>query len=264
MPTVRASALTSYADCYRRGTTTSLSREEQKRWGFDPSFDAPTISAIMGTLLHKAAEDNEQDLRDKLYAHSGDIRFDKTTPDLDTAARQCARMLRELHTKRPDWREADLLECEWEATIDGVRLTGHPDRVRFIGDHELDVHDLKTSAWPPGAKHSAQMGGYALLAFLNLKRKPVTGHIHHLPRTVMSKPQAPMSTVIFPLDPCAREARRIIKAIAANKGKAPNNLPCNPSSTLCRKQWCQAYGTPYCEISRIMLYEESTLSDITP
>lgn len=247
MRTVRASGLTNFADCFRRGSTALLSNEQAVAWSFSDTYLLPTIAAIMGTVIHKAAETSEDAITEDLTRHGGRIRYDDATPDMETAIRQCVRMTRMLHEQRPEWTRAAVLEETLSAEIEGVLLTGHPDRVEYHGD-TCSIHDLKTSRWSPGKKHAPQMGGYALLVHATHGSLPVVGYIHHLPRTPLTKPQQQMITLPMDLRACARGALHILRRIAEMPEDInPNDLPYNSGSNLCNENWCPAYGTAYCE-----------------
>ncbi len=252
MTTVRASALPAYADCQRRAVAIVLAKDKVRQWKWNPTEDVPHISAIVGTLLHQTAQSRlgDQGYLEKLLMMEGAIRYDNATPDKETAARQCVRMAEELERALGSWSESDLVEAELSARIEGVDLTGHPDRVVFAEGSKFrcDVHDLKTSARDPGCKHVTQLGAYGLL--LEAKDyQPQHGFVHHLPRTPLSMPQEPVTTRMFDMGVCADQAMVVLRQIRDAAELSAGDLPANPMSMLCSKQWCPAHGQEFCPIT---------------
>jgi hypothetical protein len=269
---IRASSLSGYGDCPRRGAA-RLFRQEIAEAGFKLRQMPRGIGAIIGTAVHRGVEVGFGErargqtppgslpvdaAMTELHSQiEGDVSYDGprgATHNRRDAEGQVQRMTVTY------WRDIApavnpiLVEQQFQAEIaPGVLLSGHPD---MVCREPAAIRDLKTGArrgndWP-------QLGAYSLLArthSLNIDE----AHIDWLQRVAVGKPQPSVVSVQFNIAQAEMAAYSIVQHIVHDlttfrqgdeaRHIAPGDpwafMP-NPSSRLCSRKWCPAHSTEWC------------------
>lgn len=263
---IRASSLSGYPDCNRRGAATVFRRAIEAA-GYVLRERPEHIGASVGTAVHSAAaamlkhkakhgvlcSDSDaldpalEELKEKL---KGGYQSDIETPDPGTAEAQVIRMSRLYrHSVAPSI-DPIMVEERLEAEVrSGLILTGQSD---VIAREPGKVRDLKT-----GKKlghHYAQVGAYSLLA-RSAGVEINAAAIDFVQRVALKKPQPEAVQLEIPVLIAERAAEAVIQRMAEDlrifKEGAPSLglvagdnwafLP-NPSSMLCGAKYCPAHS----------------------
>lgn len=259
---IRASSISTYADCPRRAMADALYSREGARLGLRDMIGV-NISALMGTIIHKlmSGEDEgnglakewlEEELKQGGNKYGG-IRYDRTTVCKEQAATQLRQMARRVRGRVEEWNEGSTIEMDLS---ENMKLGGKEfilgGRLDRIGADDC-IHDLKTGArWRGAMSHAAQLGAYAVLAEQGgLVERVKECVIHFVPRTEDGE----MATGRMGRDECAGMAKSGLKAALRawddyNENGNPDDIEANPRSPLCSELYCRAHGTEFCKISR--------------
>lgn len=272
---IRASSLSNWVDCPRRGAT-RLFWHEIKAAGFKLRHTPRGIGALVGTAVHRAAETvlREKARSGKLPPSSvatdcaietlsndmraGEVVFDGprgATHNRNDADRQTVNMTRIYHTVVAPKVEPIIVEERFEAQVSsGLVLSGQPD---IIAREPHRVRDLKTGARPFG-NHAPQLGAYSLLARthgLDIGEAV----IDFVQRVASNKPQPEPTSKAIEVAKAETAAVNILRHIESDLtmfryGDAerrilpgdPWSFAANPNSVLCHPKWCAAFGTEFC------------------
>lgn len=252
---IRASQLTDWADCQRRGAAKQY-RGLISEAGFTVRHTKTSMGAAVGTGFHAAAAhvlengwtpntvDVAMAAADKAIAEHQGVETDNTTPDLRIARVQLERMLKAWLplglTYRPVFTERNLT-CPGG---DGFTLSGHPD---IYTDGNV-VIDNKTGTNMPSPH--AQLGQYAIL--VKASGLDVSGvEMHYVKRVGVNQPQPAPVREVYDLVSTVKQAIRTIDVIKESviqftkEGDPTLFLP-NPMSLLCGQKYCPAHGTDFC------------------
>lgn len=266
---IRASSLSHWNDCPRRGAANSF-RDIISDAGYALAGDRRSISAAIGTAVHAGAAHT---LKAKMEARAVEIgavvdvsiakldeerekgiEYDITSPSRNQSESQVKTLAESFHAEIAPKVKPVAVETSLSGTVSYngmvIQLTGHPDAIET-----LTLRDYKTSKSIAG--YHTQLGVYHMLA-----TDPKAGYqcenlvIDWLPRTSVSKPYPGAKTFSFPIDVCVAEAKAVIKsAMMQLRGfldtQEPASFPCNRSSILCSAKFCPAFGTDFCEVSKL-------------
>jgi hypothetical protein len=267
---VRASSLSGWPDCERRGAA-RLIPDEIKAAGYDLRELPYGIGATIGTSIHKAAalvlkekvetgnlppidvatDCAADELRESVKTG---LIWDRETPDPSAAMTQVIRMTTAyVADLAPDIQPILVEERLTAQVTPNVALSGQAD---VIAREPGRVRDLKTGK--RAGNHKPQIGAYSLLA--RTEGLDITeGVIDWVPRVSAKKPQ-PAPQVIA-LDIASSEVaavnilRHIEDSIQTFRQGDPKRriLPgdpwaftSNPSSMLCGSKYCSAFNTSFC------------------
>jgi len=263
--TVRASSLSSYADCPRRWMARQSHQLVQDA-GYALNSIGRHIGAATGQATHQGSLSG---LRARLKTGTfdpeamddvaistlreeteGQVIWDDRSPNINTAEKQ---VIRQVHVFRdsvlPD-DESEWIEPEWKGMHHtGLEVTGHPDLVKY----DL-LSDVKTGI---ESDNAAQYGCYVMLSW-NAPEKPQLDHIHELfiPRTKITAPAPELDVIKYDLEGCVAIAdatlTKIARALGEFEKEGRNAFLANTRSMLCSNTFCAAWGTSFCP--------ESTLS----
>jgi PD-(D/E)XK nuclease superfamily len=269
--TIRASALSNYPDCNRRGAARLFWREIAAA-GFQLRTPPRGIGAAIGTAVHKAAEitlsekargslppasvaaDAAADtLRENLH---DDTLFDRYTTNETAAGVQAVSMARAYHQHIAPSVEPLLIEERLEAEVaPGLILSGQAD---LVAKEPNRLRDLKTSTRAGGGNHAPQIGAYSLLARSHGLAVEEAA-IDTIQRVAIGKVQPNPASVAVRLAEAETAASNILRHIAADLDTFRHGDPvrhilpgdpwaflANPSSILCSPKYCPAFGTGFC------------------
>lgn len=280
---IRASALSGYADCPRRGAA-RLFRREIEAAGYVLRETARGIGAAIGTAVHHAAQvvlgekartgtlppvlvATDCAIDDLREAMAQGVAYDGSrglTQGRADAERQTLRMTAAYHRAVAPTVAPILVEGRLEAEVaPGLVLSGQPD---IVAREPGQVRDLKTGARP--GHHAPQIGAYSLLA-----RTPTPTHpegidisraaIDFVQRVAPGKPQPDPVSYAVALAAAETAAVNIVRHIAddlrvfregdSRRAASPGDpwaFLANPSSMLCSVRWCPAHGTDFCTAHR--------------
>lgn len=274
MPSIRASATTSWPDCQRRLVANSFTADLE---ALGYKFEArPThVGAHVGTAAHagvavswrgviatgrwasmeEADEATVESLHDT-FERDG-VLFDATTESRNDAEIAARKIIRAYRGQREPTTIPLAVEGALEARFrEGWTLTGHVDLAArdavFVADATLD--DLKTGVWQPTP--GAQLGSYdLLLGASGVEVDAVT--MTFVRRVRRNVEQPPPLKVAFDRGVIRRQARAIIHDIATkhdaflgNAMPEPFAFNANPASRLCGSRFCRAFHTPWCPESK--------------
>lgn len=256
---VRCSALSSYADCCRRGAA-KLYRNIVLDAGYKVREERQNIGAATGTATHAGGEyylrckmngiiPNSLDAEQRsLEALSTEIQngviWDDTSPNINTAQKQVLRQVKAYNNFIvPEVTPVDVEEYYEFPLNDRIVLTGHID-VRTIAG----IRDTKTGV--QSRANNPQYGGYSLLArTAGHDVKTITED--YVPRVDIRKSQPkPIAREFDPAN-CEMAAYRIAQRMADDiqrfeeSGDPWEFLP-NPMSMLCSEKFCPAHNTTFC------------------
>ena len=274
---IRASALSGWPDCPRRGAA-RLFRREIVAAGFRLRRGPRTIGAAIGTAVHWAAKLSLDEkaksgtlppvsvatdaVAENLLTQIGEseIAYDGAAGGAYSsgdAVRQALAMTRSYHRLVAPQIEPILVEERLEADIPGapgVVLSGQPD---VVAREPHKIRDLKTGLRQRGS-FAPQIGAYGLLVRTHLLDIALAA-IDFLRRVKPGKPQPDPISNALDLTRAETAANNILRSIAADlatfrHGNAERRiLPgdpwaflANPSSVLCAAKWCSAHGTEFC------------------
>jgi hypothetical protein len=270
---IRASALSSYPDCNRRGAA-RLFRPEIEAAGYRLRHTQRTIGAAIGTAVHKAAQVlltekaasgvlppasvGTDAALDELHVQlgQGDIAYDRPTLNRNEATRQAIGMTRIYRSVVGPQVEPILVEERLEAEIaPGLILSGQPD---LVAREPGAIRDLKTGARRPTSV-APQIGAYSLLARTH-QIDIQEASIDFVQRVRHTRPQPDPISVSMQIALAETAATRILAHInddlnTFRHGDHAKNIltgdawsfVANPSSTLCSEKYCPCWGVtgPY-------------------
>jgi hypothetical protein len=270
---VRASTLSGWPDCPRRGAARLLWREVAEA-GFELRRTPRGIGAAVGSAVHAAAEIT---LREKAKTGAlppasfaievadaslieqlaeGETLFDQMTPNRSDALHQAIGMARAYHRQVAPQVEPIIVEERLEADIaPGLVLSGQAD---VVAREPETVRDLKSGVRPQPRPAAPQLGSYSLLARSNgLDIKKLA--IDYLQRVSIRKPQPAATVALVAIAAAETAATSILKHIAGDlktfrEGDRERRLlpgdpwafMANPASILCGPKYCPAYATEFC------------------
>ncbi len=244
----------------RRALTDLVAADRRAAFSLDVEERPTHIAAVVGTALHEYAQTGSRDWAEMMKVRDAFIFWDDITPSPDVAYRQLERMANAFAEAVPGWLDALCIEKSMTADfpstikgIDGITLTGHPDRI----DNDGVLYDIKTGHKLPGA-FAPQLGAYALLA----KRHGID--LTGVRILYVGRRDAVVSYDTYDLELCLNEAKaalRQLAVVAAATGVAESNprwhviespgaIHTNPRSSLCRPRYCRAYGMRFCTATK--------------
>lgn len=271
---VRASALSGWADCPRRGAA-NLIPGEIKAAGYVLRELPQNIGAVVGTAVHRAAQVMlDEKIRTGVLApdtvasdagieslHEGlklGSRMDRETPDGRVAEIQVLRMQRSYRGEVATYINPIRVESQFEAEVSpGLIMTGRAD---VIAQEPGQVDDLKSGKRL--SSHAPQVGAYSLLAKSHGLDIQSAG-IDFIQRvgvgvdrsTKLPRQQPPAVRMKIRLEHAEVAAVSIISHIASairifRQGSVELNMrpgepwafPSNPSSLLCGEKYCPAHS----------------------
>jgi hypothetical protein len=226
------------------------------------------IGATVGTACHKAVGDFLQARLDGYSIdpqqvgvtefqrlNDGNIEFDKlVTKDAPSAETQIRRMVAEYIPHALTLKPARI-ECALETQVDSkYLLTGHPDLLESTGA----IRDFKFGRTV--SPYEAQLGAYSLMARshgIEINKL----FVDHVARSTVNKPQKPLEVIEYKQHIAENAAHYTIEAAVTQLEKFtetgnPWAFPANPSTMLCSKKWCSAWGTAFCDLGRPEKSEE--------
>ena len=276
---IRASGLPYASDCWRRWAA-SMARDPHSNFlpvmqkhGFDlPITERQNIGATVGTACHEGIGAYLQAKIDKLNLGldgaismakrkfrtltEKDMPTDRETPNSDTAEAQIDRMIREI-LPHAETLNPKIIEFSLEIKLDtDYKLTGHAD----VYEHNGNIRDFKfgknCSAYEP------QLGAYRLMT--RSHGLSCTGlFIDWLPRASLKKPQPPLQVIEYNTHTCENAAHHLVEESLQRLEKFdetgdPWAFTANSNSMLCSRKWCQAWGSPFCDLGRPERNKEDT------
>jgi PD-(D/E)XK nuclease superfamily len=273
---IRASSLSGWADCPRRGASRMLWAEIQQA-GYRLRYTPRGIASIVGTSTHRAAAFMLDDKarsgtlpsrecaveagRDALSqeTETSDIQFDGpngATHTMADAVTQVVRMTTAYHqVVAPKVQPIVSVETRYECEVEpGIILSGAPDIVAREPDR---IRDLKTGARPP-ASFSAQLGAYSLI--VRSHGLPIDhAAIDFIRRVKPKNPQPDPVTIEAEIAHAENAAASVLKHIVGDlrtfrEGDPERRIQpgdswaflANPSSSLCSAKYCPAHSTDFC------------------
>lgn len=256
---IRASGLSSYADCPRRSAA-KLYAPLIKDAGFKIKEERANIGASTGTSTHAGCEHYLRSKMNKVEASKSvaeqqalesldemienGVIWDDTTPNLNTAQKQ---VIRQVHAYKtfivPEVDPVGVEEFFEFSAGNDIILTGHIDcRV------PKGIRDTKTGVI--SRANGPQYGAYSLLC-------RSAGHEvseifeDYVPRVAIKKIQPEPTIRKFKPSDCEMAAYKILQRIGQDveNFKQDGNewafLP-NPMSMLCSEKFCPSHGTNFC------------------
>lgn len=266
--TVRASSLTNWLDCPRRAAL-QIFKEDIVAAGYELASTNQNIGAAVGSGVHAGSmwraenkmigavindKTEKSDALDRAVdafnkQTENGVMFDMVTPDRNTAIKQVVRQLDSYNEHILPSIMPSLVETRLNAQHgDGLIITGQPDIIQDIGSGKI-VRDLKAGKF--SGYHGAQVGAYSLLA--RAHGDNISGIIvDHVPRVDMRKPQPAPTSTEYNTALCEKLSVSVLGDIESRHksfmhGKDIEVFFPNPSSILCSKKFCQAYGTNACQ-----------------
>lgn len=269
---IRASGLPSAMDCQRKWAMDmaidpkSGFRPVMEKHGFlVPAKDKNGIGATIGTSCHEAfgqllqakidgygSIDPEYVAVSKFRKLSEEgIEFDKTvTKDESTALLQIKRMV-QAYLPIAKTLQPKRVEFQLKTRLDPLKpylVTGSPDLFETLND---------LTDWKFGrtlGSYQAQLGTYSLT--LRSHGETVRKlQVHWTPRTTIKQIQKPTQIIEYDRHTAENAAHHMIEDSAMRLEKFaetgnPWSFLANPSSNLCSKTWCKAWGTPFCDLGK--------------
>lgn len=203
------------------------------------------MAAKMATgELGNQTEDEQRGLAELEERIKFGVRWDVTTPNLNTGQKQVLRQYRAYRIKVAPTVYPNAIETRMECrTRRGNVLTGQPDLA------DGGVRDLKTGT--VSRSNIAQLGSYSLL-------RRSQGHDvarlfeDFVQRVDVDKPQPDPVTIEYDRELAERVAGSIIADIETKYERfiaTGDNLAfmANPNTMLCGEKWCPAWGTTFCQ-----------------
>lgn len=197
-----------------------------------------------GAVGSNQTEDEQKGISELEERIKQGVRWDPTTPNLNTGTKQVIRQYRayRLHMAPKVFPNAieTRIECN---TRRGNVLSGMPDLA------DGGVRDLKTGT--VSRSNMAQLGTYSLLR--RSKGHPVQGLFEDFVRRVdVDKEQPAPVSMEYDRDVAERVAASIIADIETTYERftaTGDNLAfmANPNTMLCGEKWCPAWGTTFCQ-----------------
>lgn len=270
---IRASALTMYPDCERRGATNTIPGEIAAA-GYVLRELPAGIGMPMGSALHMAAsvmltakaktgklasvsdaDDAAIDLLREAVAPG--VHMDRETPTINDAEIQIRRMSKAFRDNLAPNIQPIVVEEKLRAKVpwstEGLVLTGHPD---VIAREPGAVDDIKGGKRL--SRHAPQIGAYSLLA--RSEGLEITkGRVSFIQRLPLKKDQPRGQIDDYDIAQCESAAVNVLRHIDRSlsvfrKGDPERHvLPgdpwafsANPGSKLCSAKFCKAWGTDFC------------------
>jgi hypothetical protein len=272
-PTViRASALSGYPDCNRRGAA-RLFRKEIEAAGFTLRSPPRGVGAAIGTAVHNAARMVLDDLarrgalppasraidcaQDTLAGELiSEVTYDAATMNRGEAFHQAASMTGAYHRVIAPQVHPILVEERLEAEIaPGLVLSGAPD---IVAREPGAIRDTKSGSRKHPGTHAPQIGAYSLLARTRGLEIEVAA-VDYLQRVHPGKAQPDPVSKPVPIAPAETAAANIIRHIEGDLRTFREGDPerrilpgdpwafqANPSSILCSPKYCAAFNTDFC------------------
>jgi hypothetical protein len=270
---IRASALSGYPDCPRRGAA-RLFRRQIEAAGYRLGRIGRGIGAAIGTAVHKGAEvalaekaktgslppvDVSLDAANDSLGEQltgGEINFDGPnglSHNRKEALSQTLAMTSSYRRLVAPEIEPISVEVRLEAEfVAGIVLSGQPDVVAF---ERTAVRDLKSGGRQPRSV-APQIGAYSLLCrshSLDIQE----ARIDFVQRVGAGKPQPDPVSATIELAHAETAAMSLLLHMTSDLDTFENgnsNMPAgdpwafvaNPASTLCSAKWCPAHGTEFC------------------
>lgn len=270
MTVVRASALTGWPDCERRGAA-RLFGAEIAAAGFTLRQTSNNIGATMGTAVHSGAAytlrqkvengnlaplDAVTDCAIESYREqvAEGVMFDRETPASNAAEKQIIGMVGAYQRSIAPDIEPVIVEERLEAdTGFGLILSGQSD---VLAREPGRLRDLKTGK--RAGLHTPQLGAYSLLSRAHgLDVQEVC--IDFIQRVPLTKPQPDPVTTHYDIAAAESAAVAVLRHIANGietfrEGQPERGIlagdpwafTANPNSMLCGDKWCPAWGTSFC------------------
>jgi len=263
---IRASSLTGYDDCPRRGAT-RLFPVQIAEAGYELRYLDKHIGAIVGSAAHAGLKytltckmNGEESYRDEAEDHAmqtfdseishGAI-FDATTPSIDTAKHQARKVMTAVRNYALLHIEPALVEIRLHARInDTFYLSGQPD---FIDVNHVGG-DLKTGV--KAKPNGPQYGAYQMLFESNQGSEnpaAISGFYElHAPRVATTKQQPHPVRIDYDMQNSKEQAIDAMTRIMTDynsfaETKSHRSFSSNPSSMLCSPKYCAAFGTNFCK-----------------
>ncbi len=272
LTTIRASTLPGVPDCPRRAAARTH-RREIKAAGHDLRDTSVGIAATLGTAVHAgaarlmsekattgraapldAAQDEAiQALREGIRAGSG---WDDTTPNLNDAERQTARMVASINRVLVPRVNPVAVEARISAPVPGtaLQLSGQSDLVS--NEPGGVVHDLKTGQ--RRGHYRPQLGAYSLLE--RAQGRDVVAVVEDfVPRVPLRKAQPDPVSIQHDVAGAEAAAWAILRTMDQSlkvfrEGDPANGILAgdpwawvsNPQSMLCSARYCPAHGSSFC------------------
>ena len=276
---IRASSLTYWPDCERRGAARLFKSIVEAR-GFMLRATPVHIGAPIGTATHAGAAyglqakidtgelaplsqavDVSMASLDEELARYGEIDWKpRDAANVDQAQKQARRMLAMVHLKVSPFIKPAAVEDRLTADIgDGFILSGQRDmygvEIATANDNyyspgdqgQWKTKDLKTGA--TSGPHMPQTGAYSILG--RSHGYQVDGaEIIQIPRVSLKKPQPEPIIISLPIESAERAAESTYKRIKSTliefmETGDPHVFLANPTSIMCSDR-CPAWGTPFC------------------
>ena len=277
---IRASSLTYWPDCERRGAARLFKSIVEGR-GFLLRTTPIHVGAPIGTATHAGAayglqtkidtgelsslseaRDVSMAALDEALVRDGEIDWKpREAANVDQAQKQVTRMLAMVHTRVSPTIWPAAVEDRLKADIgDGFVLSGQRDIYGIetlasggayydpkADDGWWKIKDLKTGAHP--GPHGPQTGAYGILARTHGYR--VDGaDIIQIPRVTLNKPQPEPIIIKVPIESAERAAESTYKRAKSSliefmKTGDPHVFLANPASIMCSDR-CPAWGTSFC------------------
>jgi hypothetical protein len=276
---VRPSSLTTYLDCPRRWAARHLT-DEVTAAGYDLARAQPSSAgALVGSGVHagnaytleqkracidSAANDAVQagieGLRQRIQTEGA--AWDETTPSLNTAEQQVARMIKTylIHVA-PQIRPLEVEE-RLEAIMSPTWiLSGQVDALALAATNTNSqvLRDTKTGT--QRRANAVQYGAYALILEAH-GFNPARLIEDFIQRVPLKKEQPAPASLHFDPAEAKRDAFEAIRALMRDtedfraRQADPNGEPphhafrANPASSLCSARWCPAWGSRWCKSHR--------------
>lgn len=267
---VRASALSNWPDCPRRGAARTF-KEEILAAGYTLNETARGIGATVGTAVHAGAA---LTLKEKVKSGAlasisavtdcaiesyreeaaGGVMFDRETPASNVAEQQIVGMVSAYQKNVACDIEPLIVEERLEAdTGFGLILSGQSD---VLAREPGKLRDLKTGKRQ--GVHTPQIGAYSLLSKSNGLQVD-TACVDFIQRVSAKKPQPDPVITPYNLAQAEHAAVNILRHIHADlkvfrEGDAEMRIlpgdawafAANPSSMLCSAKYCPAHGSTFC------------------
>lgn len=257
--------MSTYADCMLRGIVVNQPTMVRQT-GFTVRPHVRRIGALVGTACHagiqndlssimaSAERPSERDIGEiavenfRSNSEGNPVVFDQLTSDINDAHHQICQITACHYNRYAPVSKPVLVEQRlWCQIGNDVVLTGQPDYI--VSD--MDIIDIKTGA---PKNYLLQFAGYGILA--NTNGYSIRGcEVIGIPRSKRNRRIEPYSQRTSPevlnhgAIPVAIELIRQIRDAVSTFATAPEQVPCNPTSTLCSDRYCPAWGTKICRLT---------------